>query len=77
MTLHCHRAQASRIGGKRIFTNSLGDIYKKGCAADYPNAEHRGDDVVIVQEQDLDMELCFARAHVALKEWLVEYAGGY
>lgn len=53
------------------------DIYKKGCAADYPNAEHREDDVVIVQEQDLDMELCFARAQVALKEWLSEYNGGY
>ena len=23
------------------------------------------------------MELCFARAHVALKNWLLEYEGGY
>ncbi|MBR4719763.1 MAG: hypothetical protein IKP31_05920 [Lachnospiraceae bacterium] len=53
------------------------DIYKKGCAADYPDAEHDGDDVVIVKVQDLDMELCFARAHVALKEWLMKYEKGY
>lgn len=26
---------------------------------------------------DGDMELCFAKAHVALKEWLLENEGGY
>ena len=52
-------------------------IYKKGCASDYPNADIRGEDVVLVEEQDCDMELCFAKAHVALKEWLLEYNGGY
>lgn len=52
-------------------------IYKKGCANDYPNAYHDGDDVIIVQVSDCDMELCFAKAHVELKEWLSEYEGGY
>ena len=27
--------------------------------------------------QDCDMELAFAKAHVALKEWLREHIGGY
>ena len=53
------------------------DIYKKGCAEDYPELEHDGEDVVIVHEQNCDMELCFAKAHVALKEWLTENCGGY
>lgn len=52
-------------------------IYKKGCASDYPGSKSRGEDAVIVQEQDGDMELCFARAHVALKEWLLENENGY
>lgn len=52
-------------------------IYKKGCASDYPNSNNSGNDVIIVDEQDGDMELCFAKAHVALKEWLLEHDGGY
>lgn len=52
-------------------------IYKKGCAEDYPNAKHFGNDVVLVLEQDSDIELCFAKAHVALKQWLMEFEGGY
>lgn len=52
-------------------------VYKKGCATDYPESERRGDDAVIVNISDCDMELCFAKAHVALKEWLREYEGGY
>lgn len=52
-------------------------IYKKGCANDYPNSEKEGADVVIVYVQDCDMELCFAKAHVQLKEWLLEHNGGY
>lgn len=52
-------------------------IYKKGCASDYPNSEKDRNDVVIVYVQDGDMELCFAKAHVALKEWLLEYEGCY
>lgn len=53
------------------------EITKKGCALDYPDCEHQGEDVLIVFEQDADMELVFARAHIALKEWLLEYEGGY
>ena len=52
-------------------------IYKKGCANDYPNSAKCGEDAVIVHEQDGDMELCFAKAHVALKGWLLENEGGY
>ena len=52
-------------------------IYKKECADLYPNADCFGSDVILVNVQDSDMELCFAKAHVALKEWLLEYRGGY
>ena len=52
-------------------------IYKKGCASDYPGSKSRGEDAIIVQEQDGDMELCFAKAHVALKEWLLDNECGY
>lgn len=53
------------------------NIYKKGCAEDYPNSKKDGEDAVIAYVQDGDMELCFARAHVELKEWLLEHDGGY
>ena len=36
-----------------------------------------GEDAVVVNVQDGDMELCFARAHVVLKDWLSENNGGY
>lgn len=52
-------------------------IYKKGCAKDFPNSKCDGEDAVVVFVQDVDMELCFAKAHVALKEWLLEHTGGY
>lgn len=52
-------------------------IYKQGCAKDYPDSEKDGNDAVIVDVQDGDMELCFAKAQVALKEWLLENEGGY
>lgn len=52
-------------------------IYKKGCAEDYPDSEKNGNDAVIVYVQDCDMELCYAKAHVALKEWLLQNEGGY
>ena len=32
-----------------------------------------GKDLVIVNVSDCDMELCFARAQVQLKEWLSEH----
>lgn len=53
------------------------EIAKKGCAADYPTAEHHGNDVLICFAQAEDIELCFAKAYVALKEWLIEFDGGY
>lgn len=52
-------------------------IYKRGCAEDYPKSKRNGNAAVIVSEQDVDMELCFEKAHVALKEWLLEHNGGY
>ena len=52
-------------------------IYKRGCADDYPTANCSNGDVIIVNESDCDMELCFAKAHVALKKWLLEFNGGY
>ena len=52
-------------------------IYKKNCADDFPDSERSGNDAVLVDVQSCDMELCFAQAHVALKEWLMTYNGGY
>lgn len=45
-------------------------IWKKGCG-------ESGKDLEILNVQDCDMELCFAKAHVTLKEWLSENEGGY
>lgn len=54
------------------------EIYKKGCASDYPEADSdSNDNVYIVSVQDCDMELCFARAHVELKQWLLRFNNGY
>lgn len=54
------------------------NIFKTGCADMYPNATTTPEgDAVIVHVQDLDMELCFAKAYVELKEWLRKYNGGY
>ena len=53
------------------------EVTKIGCADMYPDAVHSGNDVVIVQVQHSDMELAFAKAHVELKEWLLEHDGGY
>lgn len=45
-------------------------VYKKGCG-------ENGKDLEIVNVQHCDMELCFAKSHVELKEWLLEHEGGY
>lgn len=45
-------------------------IYKRGCG-------NGGKDLEIVNVSGCDMELCFAKAHVELKEWLLENEGGY
>ena len=52
-------------------------VWKMGCAKDYPNSPAEGKDAILVNVQDCDMKLCFATAHVALKEWLREHNGGY
>ena len=52
-------------------------IYKKGCAGDYPNSSKSGNDAIICHVQSCDMELVFAMAQVAVKEWLSENCGGY
>lgn len=52
-------------------------VSKKGCAKNYPNSHSSGEDVILVNVQDIDMELCFAKAYVAIKEWLIENCGGY
>jgi len=52
-------------------------VYKKGCAEDYPESDYDEDDAVLVNVRDSDMQLCFAKAHVALKEWLLKFEGGY
>lgn len=52
-------------------------IYKRGCADKYPDSKKDGNDAVIVNVQGCDIELCFARAHIALKEWFLENEGGY
>ena len=55
-------------------------VWRAGCADEYPKGAptiHDGKDALLCYAQDPDMELCFAKAHVALKEWLREYNGGY
>ena len=45
-------------------------IYRKGCAED-------GSDLYICDIQHPDMEYVFAKAHVELKDFLMEHEGGY
>jgi len=45
-------------------------VYKKGSGKD-------GEDIEILSVQSCDVELCFAKAQVELKEWLSENEGGY
>ena len=45
-------------------------IYKRGCG-------DCGKDLEIVNVSGCDMELCFAKEHVELKEWLLKNEGGY
>lgn len=45
-------------------------VYKKGCGDNESDLE-------ILSIQESDMELCFAKAQVELKEWLLEHEGGY
>ena len=52
-------------------------VTKRGCAADYPESQHAGDDAILVREQGSDMQLIFAKAHVELKQWLIKNNCGY
>lgn len=54
-------------------------VYKQGCATDYPNSPTINDDkdALMCNVQDSDMELCFAKAHVAVKEWMLANNNGY
>lgn len=52
-------------------------IYKRGGAEDYPESRKSGQNAVIVQVQDVDIEICCAKAYVALTDWLCEHEGGY
>jgi len=52
-------------------------IYKRGCADDYPNSPRNGNDAILVDVQDSDLEFACAKAHVDLKQWLCEHNGGY
>ena len=52
-------------------------VTKQDCASDYPKSPHDGNDAIMCNVQDCDMELAFAMAHVALKEWMLENNGGY
>lgn len=45
-------------------------VYKRGYGKD-------GSDLKILNIQDCDMKLAFARAQVELKEWLSKNNGGY
>ena len=53
------------------------EITKNGWARDCPGANSEGEDVIIFRDSEPDLELLCAKAHVELKEWLLEYEGGY
>lgn len=46
-------------------TDYIISIWKKGGG-------ENGEDLELVNVQGCDISLCFAKAHVALKEWLLE-----
>ena len=45
-------------------------VYKKGCGKN-------GGDIVICDIQDCDLSYVLDKGSVMVKEWLVEYKGGY
>lgn len=45
-------------------------VYRLGCG-------ENGEILVLVDVQDCDMELAFAKAQVQLKNWFLENEGGY
>lgn len=52
-------------------------VYKKALASEFPDSPRIGDDAILCQIQDCDMELVFAKAHVEVKKWLMTYRGYY
>lgn len=46
------------------------NIWLKGLG---PN----GTDIRVINVTDIDMDLCFAKAHVELKQWFIDNQGGY
>ena len=52
-------------------------VYKKGCASDYPDSKHNGDDCILCNTQSGDIDLAFAQAQCEIKEWLSTNCGGY
>ena len=54
------------------------NIWIKGGAEDYPDASHNeSGDVIVSHVQDCDIKYAFAKAYVDLKEWLLDFTGGY
>lgn len=47
------------------------------CVHVYKGASHLAEDEEIAYAHNCDIELCFAKAQVALKEWFLEHEGGY
>lgn len=45
-------------------------VYKQEGDSDYKES-------LICHAQDSDMELCFAKAHVEVKHWMLAHVGGY
>lgn len=52
-------------------------IYKSGCADDYPESKRVGNDAIICDVQNCDVQLAFAQAQCQVKEWFSENMGGY
>ena len=59
-------------------------IWKRCSLCEFPDAVREPDpsddgsqSIRIVYESDIDIELCFAKAQVALKEWFRKYREGY
>lgn len=55
-----------------IYYSSIMDwcikVWKEGCAKQFPNSPHDGEDAVMADVQDCDLTLCFAKAHAAVKK---------
>lgn len=53
------------------------EVYKRGMADCFPKSPRRGEDAMLCNVQEHDMELAFAKAHCEVKEWMMENNGGY